>query len=448
MEDMSPEEPLMQKPEPAWRKYCRGQGFLVAIYSLGLLIASVGNNIFFKRMTNHIPNYPYFLTQFTTLVYVPIFGGVVAYLMYFTDSITPEMRQFPKMKFLVMGAMDSLSGVFMLFGGVKTSGSTQALLFQAVVPITMILSYLLLKERYKKLQMIGACIILGGVAFVLVPDFLNKSSKDDTQNDPIFNIIFLMSVVPQALSSIYKQLAFNDVDLEVNYLQYWVALWQLLVGCFLIPLNTFKFLGDNYMPWDKLPSALINGFKCLGGVNSVVDNCWSDKPINGLPQCDDCVGAYVPLMTYLLFNCAYNVFIALIVKHGSAALMYIIMTLRLPLINVAFALPFILDPPETIKWFTLVGLGTIIAGLGCYRYGSMAPAGDGAPSDADAGSSQQKVVMVGGMEAVALPVVQRLPLQRDEFAIRSNFYGRIGIVDSPRSKRPPPQQGKQLEPIL
>jgi hypothetical protein len=35
-----------------------------------------------------------------------------------------------------MGAFDSIAGVLMLFGGVHTAGSTQALLNNSVIPVT------------------------------------------------------------------------------------------------------------------------------------------------------------------------------------------------------------------------------------------------------------------------------------------------------------------------
>lgn len=134
-------------------------------------------------MSSAMPNYPYFLSQVTTVVYanrfdwcrsclisilcsfwtvryLPFFFGLVAYELAFTNLITPEMRAFPKSKFFAMGAFDAVSGVFMsvalslsrcvsvaptrgvcliprrLFGGVHTSGSTQALLMNAVIPVT------------------------------------------------------------------------------------------------------------------------------------------------------------------------------------------------------------------------------------------------------------------------------------------------------------------------
>jgi drug/metabolite transporter (DMT)-like permease len=155
---------------------------------------------------------------------------------------------------------------------VYTSGNTQGLLYQAVVPVTMVLSYFVLKQRYRPLQIIGAVVILGGVVTVLLPKFLNGSA--DVEDRPLFNIIFLLGIIPTALSTIYKELAFNDIELDVNYLQYWVAVWQLLVGFLLIPLNTFKFLGPNSVPWDQLPSAIWNGLRCLHGTNTVLlPNC-------------------------------------------------------------------------------------------------------------------------------------------------------------------------------
>ena len=155
-------------------------------------------------MTNHVQNYPYFLSQFTTFAYLPVFGAVVWYQFRFTNSITDEMTSFPKRKFFVMGVFDALSGVLALFGGVYTSGNTQGLLNQAAVPITMVLSYAVLSQRYSRLQVLGALIIMGGVVVVLLPKFIGHQASPSDQDRPLFNIIFLLSVVPMALSSIYK----------------------------------------------------------------------------------------------------------------------------------------------------------------------------------------------------------------------------------------------------
>lgn len=99
------------------------------------------------------------------VVYVPVFFGFVTYQKHFTSTITAEMRAFPKQKvttiiilirlclslivqFFIMGALDALSGIFMTFGGAHTSGSLQALLLQCLIPVTMVLAYIFLHERY------------------------------------------------------------------------------------------------------------------------------------------------------------------------------------------------------------------------------------------------------------------------------------------------------------
>ena len=200
---------------------------------------------------------------------------------------------------------------------------------------------------------------------VLLPKFLNNNRNDEDR--PLFNIIFLLSVVPMALSTVFKEIAFGDTELDVNFVQFWVAVWQLVFGFLLIPLNTLSFLGPNSVPWSQLPSALGNGLKCLGGIDTIVTACGGADP---QPPCDMCSGAFVPVVFYLIFNCGFNVFIMLVVKHGSAALFYVIMTLRLPLVNLAFSWSLIQNPPEPFSNYTIGGLLIIIAGLVAYRVGS------------------------------------------------------------------------------
>ena len=319
-----------------------------------------------------------------------------------------------------MGTMDSLAGVFQLFGGVYTSGNTQGLLNQAVVPVTMIMAYFILKTRYKPFQIIGASVIIGGVLTVILPKFLHPDASDNggTPDKPLFNIIFLISMLPMAFSTIYKEIAFNDIELDVNYLQYWVAVCQFFFGFVLIPINTLDFFGPNAVPWDKLPSAIWNGLLCLGGVNSVTTGC-GPSPM-AIP-CDDCSGAWLPLTIYLIFNCSFNVFIMLLIKYGSATVLYIIMTLRLPIVNFAFSMSFIEDPPEPFDIYTIIGLIVIIAGLVAYRYGSAA---------SEDGETAVDPVGVGerGMFAPSKRVKPKAAIE-----IRSNFYSKLGVISSPRT---------------
>jgi tryptophan-rich sensory protein len=83
----------------------------------------VGNAVWFKQMTNHATNYPFYLSQVINVVYIPIFFGLVAYERSYTSLITADMMAFPKIRFFWMGAADAIAGLLMLFGGIGTAGN-------------------------------------------------------------------------------------------------------------------------------------------------------------------------------------------------------------------------------------------------------------------------------------------------------------------------------------
>lgn len=88
---------------------------------------------------------------------------------------------------------------------------------------------------------------------------------------------------------------------------------------------------------------------------------------------DDCVAddcnPYAPefVNIYLVFNQFYNLLIILILKYGSSNLLYLALTLMVPLGNVAFTLPFI-PQHAPLKPTDIIGLVIICLGLGTYRF--------------------------------------------------------------------------------
>jgi len=66
--------------------------------------------------------------------------------MFFTNTITPEMREFPGYKFAIMGLLDASAGLLMTFGGTHTSGPMQLLLTQAAIPFTMFFTVIVSME--------------------------------------------------------------------------------------------------------------------------------------------------------------------------------------------------------------------------------------------------------------------------------------------------------------
>lgn len=191
------------------------------------------------------------------------------------STITPESRQIPKYKFAVMGGLDAvagactlprvphpaagvhpchptrlficaLAGLMQIFATTYiTSGSLIILLTQAAIPISMAISRFSLGAKYTVNQYLGAGAVLCGLVVVLLPSF--QQSQDDTggQNQVravpplllmpslllllltlparpcaqvVWAVVMILSCIPMTLSSVYKEKALGDTDIDVVYL--------------------------------------------------------------------------------------------------------------------------------------------------------------------------------------------------------------------------------------
>jgi len=71
-------------------------------------------------------------------------------------------------------------------------------------------------------------------------------------------------------------------------------------------------------------------------------------------------------------NVIYNIFILLVIKHGSATILSIAQTIRLPLTSIAFSQKWIMgNQVEAFSKFSLYGLFIILSGLSAFRAGSL-----------------------------------------------------------------------------
>lgn len=131
------------------------------------------------------------------------------------------------------------------------------------------------------------------------------------------------------------------------------AVYQFIIS---FPLLIPTGFASGVAPAD-LPSNLLAGLKCYVGINTVV----------GGAHPDDCSLGPIFVNVYILFNLAYNVLIILLIKYGSSNILWLCITLQVPIANLAFALPFM--PNSTpVTWEDGVGLLVIMAGLIVYRF--------------------------------------------------------------------------------
>lgn len=179
--------------------------------------------------------YSFFVCQMINVVYVV--EGAVA-LHYVRDEITEEMRAIPHSKYVMMGLLDFVGGFMCSLGAFRTSGSKQQLFNQALIPCTMLCTYLFLGKRSSLLQVVGAAVVLLGAAVVIFPSVQSGAAHahlhshghrhshvdvaDSMGADEgavlVAEVLYLLSNVPMALSYVYKEFAFKNLAVHVMYL--------------------------------------------------------------------------------------------------------------------------------------------------------------------------------------------------------------------------------------
>ncbi|KAM9960271.1 hypothetical protein ACTFIW_009399 [Dictyostelium discoideum] len=413
----------------------------ILIYVLLYIISGVINGVLLKKLMIKFVNYSFFLSQLTNYGYLPIFLAAMWYKMYCTSDVPKETRKFPQYKFVIMGLLDAINGFFVVIGGVSTSGPLQQLLNQAIIPFTMIASFIFLRERYSLFQLGGAVVILGGVVVSLIPSLVGGSSGG---NILFYNFFYLISVVPGALSNVYKDIAFQSIDMDVWYLQFWDCLYQSLFGSILFPVNNWLPPPATIKFTEIIPS-MRDGALCLGGKNTILPIfngttstlALGSCGINENFVCDDCHNTWIIVLIYMTINIAYNIFILLVLKHAGATVYSIANTVILPLTNIFFSISFIMGAATTpFSALSVAGLLIILFGLGGYRIGSMIkkPPPDSKKDSEQAGEggagdpSDNKNNLGDSGE---IPPSQIQP--KTQLHLRNQFFGRLGI-DIPESR--------------
>ncbi|KAH0480548.1 MAG: uncharacterized protein KVP18_003080 [Porospora cf. gigantea A] len=346
----------------------RSESVLVSGSAVALLAASVLNQLYFKKITSVMPNYSLFLNLLTSSVYVPFFGLIVAYNW---GGYPAALRRFPQRKFVVMALIDALSSALMLIGGTYTPGSTQVILGQTSVPISMLLTFICLRVRYSSNQIAGAVIVLLGVSISKI-----SLQPSETSGHVIFIVVFLLSVVPATFSNLYKvciitshfiimEIAFTRYPMDVYFVSFFVALYQIQIALFLLPLQSLPILGAQAIDVRDIPMSLSWGLQCyLYGTNSIVRNCGPD----GLKPCDECAGAFFVVSIYMLVNMLYNLASLVALKFCGTTVVSLVLTLRVPISTWAFSQSWVMGDAakETVKMQDIVGVAVLISGLALF----------------------------------------------------------------------------------
>lgn len=332
------------------------------------------------------------------------------------------------------------------------NGGLLILLQQSAIPISMVITKYMLKVKYSYWNYIGALVVMIGLMIVLGPSFATPD-KDEPTLFLVWVAVMLVSCVPMTLSSVYKEKALGETEIDVVYLNGWVAVYQLLITLvFAVPCG---YANSPPISPLELPTNLWNGAQCYIGILVYRHVDPHTQPNQGwcASTPDSPLGSPISVNIYMLFNILYNVFIILILKYGGSNVLWLAMTLMVPLGNAAFALPFV-PGHKAMTPFDGAGLVVIMAGLIIYRFwapltkffpmhwrvalakhafGPPVPKDDEADDDEVDRTGSVKYPLLGGsvMSIETFdPIYVVRPerkLIRTQHEIRSAYFARLGI---------------------
>ena len=362
-------------------------------------------------------NYPTFLNIYSNSVYV-IFSFCyilpVSYYGWFNNSIPrSHVKSMSKKPFMIMGLLDAVAGSMQLLASIYLPGTLLLLLPQAAIPLSMLASRFILRERFTQYQYLGAIIVFAGIIVALLPvltqskapDFScqavneeqdcmicqSEASREDCEshrrsNPPTFqavvmlddgdfycrwmskeqwlreedtltfvwSLIMLGSCIPMVMSTVYKQVALQ-VELDPILINGWVSLFQVVGGILLVVPAGYAS-SPRVKPLN-LPENWAQATACLFAQNNSIElGCHPDE----------CSQAALWVHLGLLSSVSYTVSMILVLKYGSASLLYLGLTLTVPLGHLVFSLH---DASDT-HVADVVGLIVLVAGLLLFRFGN------------------------------------------------------------------------------
>lgn len=377
-------------------------------------------------------NYPNALNVYGCVLFVVLCFAYIIPAARF-GLIPREQLVASKRPFAIMAVFDTLSGTMQVFSSIYLPGPLLVLLPQASIPISMLMSRVYLKSNYTTWQILGAAVVIGGILVVLEPVMSNRHAPDnvcvavnkandclaceaemtqedceryaspgdvlsfeperilspgnetalvcewvksshetsDTSTLLFWSCILLLSCIPLSMSSIYKERKLSRYEFDPVYLNGWLCLFQTPMSAILaVPGG---ILSSPPVTPSELPANMWDGLKCFLGTGTITAGCHPD----------DCRWAMITMVGFTLICFVYVNLMVLLLKFGSANLMFLALTLIVPVANLAFALP-IMPTPVTLHASDILGLVVIMAGIISYRIGST---GDG---DEEITSSQEE----------------------------------------------------------
>lgn len=233
------------------------------------------------------------------------------------------------------------------------------MLNQLSLPFNMLLSYSFLSTRFKRGHLLGSTLVLYGGLVNMLPVLTGQESANMPDATPGWIVLYIVSLIPAAMSNVYKEIGLKDVDLDIWYANMWISFYQILIGISTIWTVRIKAFSDPPVPWSDLLSYMGKAHNCFLG---------SPVELNGAHlECDS--GVFQVFMVFIVFNTIYNQLMLYIFKEGSSVLFVVSSAVGLPLTDVLYLFPMLTGPAagQTFTIYDGFALFVLVIGLLVYH---------------------------------------------------------------------------------
>jgi hypothetical protein len=197
--------------------------------------------------------------------------------------------------------------------------------------------------------------VIAGVVVVVASGSGDVVAGTLQESGYFWPLVMIVSTFFFAAASILKEVVFQEGakhlkggNLDLFVVNSFGSIFQTVFVSMILPL-VFTLRG---VPFHQIPHSLKEGYACFVNIGSKVSGC------EGAP--------WVPLL-YILVNMAFNICSLSLLKHYSAIVSSLCVTLSIPLSIWAFTLPWpYLGVPPSLPPGFFLGAAILVAGLAIY----------------------------------------------------------------------------------
>eukprot|EP00041_Stephanoeca_diplocostata_P025632 m.676198 g.676198 ORF g.676198 m.676198 type:complete len:406 (-) comp22788_c1_seq99:879-2096(-) len=267
----------------------------------------------------HKEDYAIFINQATGMFYcfisIPLLFLQRRYLKVETD---PTKQAAPRWILIIIGLLNGTGNFCAGVGQVHTGGTSQALLQLVGIPVVLLLSWVLLKQRPSLWATIGSAFILGGTALSALPH-----AKADSDSLWYSVVLFFSAQLFFSGEKVFEESTFGKYNIDVLWMFIWTLYTQVTLGWITWPVQSVDAFGG--IDVHNIPSIFVDGCKCTVGIATP-----------GRPYCD--WRNSVLFFVYCTIDYSYYAIGLYVIQTRGASLMILATAIALPLSQLTFCL--------------------------------------------------------------------------------------------------------------